>query len=71
MDVDKPHQLEMLREDLAKQERKENAKAKRVTTSAKAKTQKTTSKRSNGAKKDVALADTGTLLKPKAKSKAR
>jgi GTP:adenosylcobinamide-phosphate guanylyltransferase len=71
MDVDKPHQLEMLREDLAKQERKENAKAKRANTSAKAKTQKTTSKRSNGAKKDVALADAGTLLKPKAKSKAR
>jgi GTP:adenosylcobinamide-phosphate guanylyltransferase len=71
MDVDKPHQLEMLREDLAKQERKAVAKAKRANAPAKAKTQKLVSKKSNGAKKDVALAETGTLIKPKAKSKAR
>jgi len=71
MDVDKPHQLEMLREDLARQERKEIAKTRRVATSAKARTKKTVSKRSTGVKKDVALADTGALLKPKAKPKAR
>lgn len=71
MDVDKPHQLEMLREDLAKQERKAVAKAKRANAPAKAKTQKLVSKRSNGSKKDVALAETRTVIKPKAKSKAR
>jgi len=71
MDVDKPHQLEMLREDLAKQERKEDVKAKRANTSVKAKTQKTVSKRSNGAEKDVVLAETATLIKPKTKSKTR
>jgi molybdopterin-guanine dinucleotide biosynthesis protein A len=64
MDVDKPHQLELLREDLANQERAAAAKARR----AKAKSngtgsEKTASKRSSSAGKSAALA------KPKAKLK--
>jgi len=64
MDVDKPHQLELLREDLVSQEGKAATKARR----AKAKSNVTNagkpiSKRSSGVKKAVAVA------KPKAKLK--
>jgi hypothetical protein len=46
MDVDKPHQLELLRADLAEQQRKEAARAKAVTRRAsQAKTTKTTTKK--------------------------
>jgi GTP:adenosylcobinamide-phosphate guanylyltransferase len=60
MDVDKPHQLEMLREDLAKQERKLVAKAKRSAKPAvkakgtKAKTTKPASQKSSSGAKKVA-----------------
>jgi GTP:adenosylcobinamide-phosphate guanylyltransferase len=77
MDVDKPHQLEMLREDLVKQQRKSVAAAKRQANS-KAKTQsdeskaeKPASKRSDGAKKVAAFAAARTLVKPKAKPKKK
>ena len=74
MDVDKPHQLEMLREDLARQERKstrqnnavrKNSKAK----DSKSKTGKSDSKRSSAVKKVAAFA-ARTPAKPKAKPKA-
>jgi len=72
MDVDKPHQLEMLREDLVKQQRKAVAAANRQ---ANPKTQKakskSDSKRSSGAKKAAAFVAARTLVKPKAKPKAR
>jgi GTP:adenosylcobinamide-phosphate guanylyltransferase len=77
MDVDKPHQLEMLREDLVKQQRKSAAKARgpaKTTASSKnatSKTEKPASKGSSGAKKVAALAATRTLVKPKAKPKPR
>jgi hypothetical protein len=77
MDVDKPHQLEMLREDLVKQQRKSVAAAKRQANS-KAKTQsdeskaeKPASKRSDSAKKVAAFAAARTLVKPKAKPKKK
>jgi len=77
MDVDKPHQLEMLREDLVKQQRKSVAAAKRqANPNAKAqsdesKAEKPASKRSNGAKKVAAFAAARTLVKPKAKPKKK
>ena len=66
MDVDKPHQLELMREDMAKQQRKEVVKAKRAANTKKAKTEKSATKRSSGAKKVAALTAAGTLTKPKA-----
>lgn len=77
MDVDKPHQLEMLREDLVKQERKSAAKARSATkTTAKAKspkskTEKPAAKSSSGAKKVAAFAAAQTLVKVKAKPKPK
>jgi GTP:adenosylcobinamide-phosphate guanylyltransferase len=51
MDVDKPHQLELLRDDLAEQQRKAVAREKAAARRAKA----AAPKRSNGTKKDAAL----------------
>jgi chromatin segregation and condensation protein Rec8/ScpA/Scc1 (kleisin family) len=71
MDVDKPHQLEMLREDLVKQQRKSAAKARSSikVKSPKSKSEKPAAKRSSGAKKVAAFAAARTLAKPKAKPK--
>lgn len=67
MDVDKPHQLELLRKDLAKQQRKATVK-----TSIKKKPKvKSTAKPSSGAKKVAAFAAARTLTKSKAKSKEK
>lgn len=58
MDVDKPHQLELLRNDLAEQQRKAIAREKAAARRAKAAAAKpaaTAPKRSNGTKKDTAL----------------
>lgn len=77
MDVDKPHQLEMLREDLVKQQRKSVAEAKRLanpkakTKNAESKTEKPASKGSSGVKKVAAFAAARTLIKPKAKPKKK
>ena len=74
MDVDKPHQLEMLREDLVKQQRKTVAQTKRqANPKAKAKSaaSKPASTNSSGAKKTAAFAAARTLIKPKAKPKAK
>jgi hypothetical protein len=73
MDVDKPHQLEMLREDLVKQQRKSAAKARSSikVKSPKSKSEKPAAKRSSGAKKVAAFAAARTLAKPKAKPKRR
>ena len=77
MDVDKPHQLEMLREDLVKQQRKSVAEAKRLaspkakTKNAESKTEKPASKGSSGAKKVAAFVAARTLIKPKAKPKKK
>jgi len=77
MDVDKPHQLEMLREDLVKQQRKSAAAAKRQanpkakTQSDESKADSPASKSSGGAKKVAALAAARTLIKPKTKPKTR
>ena len=77
MDVDKPHQLEMLRADLVKQQRKSAAAAKRQANpkvkaqSTEAKTEKPASKSSSGAKKVAAFAAARTLVKPKAKSRKK
>jgi len=76
MDVDKPHQLEMLREDLAKQQRKSarqnHAALKRSAAKAgKTKAGKPVSKRSDGVKKVAAFAAARALAKPKARRKAK
>lgn len=56
MDVDKPHQLELLREDLAKQQRKSVAKVKTAAKkSAKSKTAKPVKKKTGAVKKVAAL----------------
>ena len=72
MDVDKPHQLEILRADLAKAQRKANAKpktaAKKMT---KARTAKTTKKKSGAVKKVAALKVARTKFKPKATPRRR
>jgi molybdopterin-guanine dinucleotide biosynthesis protein A len=68
MDVDKPHQLELLREDLAKQQRKMEAKAKAAARrSGEAKPAKTVKKKSTTAKKTTTKS---TKVKLKASSKA-
>ena len=78
MDVDKPHQLEMLREDLVKQQRKSVIKAKRSAKptvkpkSSKLKTERPAPKGSSGAKKVAAfVAAETTLIKSKANSKTK
>jgi GTP:adenosylcobinamide-phosphate guanylyltransferase len=77
MDVDKPHQLEMLREDLVKQQRQSVVEARRLanpkskTKNAESKTGKPASKGSSGAKKVAAFAAARTLIKPKAKPKKK
>jgi len=80
MDVDKPHQLEMLREDLVKQQRRSTAKANRLTKPpikvkrAKVKVTKPASEKSSGgAKKVAAFAAATTTMnsKPKVKPKTR
>ncbi len=65
MDVDKPHQLELLREDLAKQQRREVIKARRSAKSEASITEKPAVKRSNRAKKVEPVAATRTMTKPK------
>ena len=68
MDVDKPHQLELLREDLAKQQRKMEAKAKAAARrSGEAKSAKTVKKKSTTAKKTTTKS---TKVKLKTSSKA-
>jgi len=70
MDVDKPHQLELLRADLAKQQRKSVAKAKADLKKAmKPKTAMPGGKNSSTAKKPAALKVSRTKLKPKTKPK--
>jgi GTP:adenosylcobinamide-phosphate guanylyltransferase len=75
MDVDKPHQLEMLREDLVKQQRKSVAAAKRLANpkvkSTESKSEKPASKSSSGAKKVAAFVAARKLVKPKAKLKRK
>jgi len=68
MDVDKPHQLELLRSDLARQQRKSAVKArsavkKATKKPAKSSSVKSTGKRASGAKKVSALATPRTKLK--------
>ena len=70
MDVDKPHQLELLRADLAQTQRKSIAKAKaaaKKTTAAKSAL--TPKKKPSTVKKIAAVKKAGTKLKPKAKPK--
>jgi hypothetical protein len=70
MDVDKPHQLELLRADLAQTQRKSVAKAKAAAKKAiQAKSTLTTKKKPALVKKTAARKNTGTKLKPKAKPK--
>ena len=64
MDVDKPHQLELLRADLASAQRKSVARAKAASKKA-----STAKKKPALIKKTVARKDTTTKLKPKAKPK--
>jgi GTP:adenosylcobinamide-phosphate guanylyltransferase len=71
MDVDKPHQLELLREDMVKQQRKDVVKARRTASSNGAKKAKPVSTRSNGAKKAETLTAAKTIAKPKAVSKKK
>lgn len=76
MDVDKPHQLEMLREDLANQQSQIDPKSssmgrKATTRVGRSKAVKPAVKKSNGAKKVAALAAARTSAKTKAKPKAR
>ena len=70
MDVDKPHQLELLRADLAQTQRKSIAKAKaaakKITA---AKSTLTPKKKPGTVKKVAAVKNAGTKLKPKAKPK--
>jgi hypothetical protein len=72
MDVDKPHQLELMREDMAKQQRKENVRAKRAASASNnGAAKKSTSKSSDGAKKVAALAAARKITKPKAPVKKK
>ena len=66
MDVDKPHQLELMREDMVKQQRKDVVKARRAASNDKAKSEKPVSKRSSGVKKATGFTTARTLTKPKA-----
>ena len=70
MDVDKPHQLELLRADLASLQRKSVARAKAALKKVSAaKSTLTAKKKPALVKKAVARKDTATKLKPKAKPK--
>jgi len=72
MDVDKPHQLELLRADLASVQRKAVARAKAASkkaSAAKSTLTKTAKKKPALVKKTVARKATATKLKPRAKSK--
>ena len=72
MDVDKPHQLELLRADLASVQRKAVARAKSAVkraSAAKSTLTATTKKKPALAKKTTARKPTATKLKPKAKPK--
>ena len=71
MDVDKPHQLEMMREDMVKQQRRDDAKVRRAANNDGAKSAKSASKRSNGPKKVAELTAAKTLTKPKAAPKKK
>jgi len=72
MDVDKPNQLELLREDMVKQQRKDSMRAKRTSSNNNgAKSAKPASKSSSGAKKVAALTAARTLTKPKATPKKK
>ena len=64
MDVDKPHQLELMRADLAKQQRKAQAKPKTAGRKLKKSTGKAT-KKSSAVKKVAALKAARTKIKPK------
>ncbi len=67
MDIDKPHQLELLRADLEKQKRRSAARNRKPKTAEK----KSAKKSSIGAKKVAAVAAARTASKPKAKPKER
>jgi len=72
MDVDKPHQLELLRTDLAKQQRKSEARAKAASRRANtAKTEKTAKKKSTSAKKLTAAKTVKPKLKPSSRAKLK
>jgi GTP:adenosylcobinamide-phosphate guanylyltransferase len=66
MDVDKPHQLELMREDMVRQQRKDVVKARRAASSDKEKSEYPATKRSSGAKKVAAFTSARSLTKPKA-----
>lgn len=65
MDVDKPHQLELLREDMAKQQRREVVRTRRSAREDDPNGAKPAARRSSGVKKVAAFAATRTLTKPK------
>ena len=65
MDVDKPHQLELLREDMAKQQRREVIRTRRSAREEDSDGEKPAARRSSGVKKVAAFAATRTLTKPK------
>ena len=70
MDVDKPHQLELLRADLAQTQRKSVAKAKAAAKKIMAAKSTLTPKKKPGTvKKVAAVKNADTKLKPKAKPK--
>jgi hypothetical protein len=71
MDVDKPHQLELLREDMAKQQRREIIKTRRTASSNGSKGAKPAPKGASGAKKVAALTAARTLTKSKATPKKK
>jgi hypothetical protein len=72
MDVDKPHQLELLREDLAKQQRKSMARKKAAAKSAKPKTAKPAKTKAAAAKKVKATKTSKTRTsQPKSTVKAK
>lgn len=72
MDVDKPHQLELLREDMAKQQRKDVVREKRAAgINYGTKNANPAPKRSSGVKKVAALTGARTLTKPKATVKKK
>jgi len=71
MDVDKPHQLEILRADLAKAQRKASAKPKTAAKKMKKTTTMTMKKKSGTVKKVAALKVARTKFKPKVKPRRR
>lgn len=71
MDVDKPHQLELLRADLAKQQRKASAKSNAAAKKGKKMTAKTPKRKSGAVKKVAASKVVRTKIKPKATPRRR